>query len=114
MKASNGPPATDGEMWKKCATIGMPHTPDSVVTTAKWEAKLIAHPQFAISESARRAAVSTLFKLLLPCAAGAGLSATAANERFATPTQAMTMKQVRQPKPVTAAASGAVATIPPT
>ena len=28
-------PAADGEIPKKCATIGIPHTPDSVVTTAK-------------------------------------------------------------------------------
>ena len=35
MKASRGAPAADGVILKICATIGMPHTPDSVVTTAK-------------------------------------------------------------------------------
>ena len=91
----------------------MPHTPDSVVTTAKCDAKVIAHPQFATCVSARPLARRMLLRVLLFCAAGAGLSVAEAKARFATPTQAMKMKQARQPNPLTAAASGVVATTPP-
>src|SRR5215468_1229519 len=113
MKASRGAPAVDGDMLKICATIGMPHTPDSVVTTAKCEAKLMAQPQFAICPSACQLAKTTLFSVLLFCDTGAGLSVMEAKARFAAPTQAMTTKQARQPNPLTAAASGVVATTPP-
>src|SRR6266849_6342682 len=113
MKASSGAPAADGDMLKKCATIGMPHTPDSVVTTAKWDAKLMAHPQFATCVSDRLLAKRTLFRVLSLCAAWDGFSVTEAKARFATPTQAMKMKQARQPNPLTAAASGVVARTPP-
>jgi hypothetical protein len=70
-------------MWKKCATIGIPHTPDSVVTTAKWDAKAIAHPQFASCESDWRLAASTPRKVLSPCAAGSALRTTEAKARLA-------------------------------
>src|ERR1700730_958093 len=114
MNASRGVPAAVGEMLKKCATIGMPHTPDSVVTTAKWEAKVIAQPQFATCVRDCRAAITTPFSVLLLCDAGSGFSASLAKPRLARPTQAMNRKQARQPKPVTAAASGVVAITPPT
>ena len=114
MKASRGVPAADGEILKKCATIGMPHTPDSVVTTAKWEAKVMAQPQLASWDSDCRAAARTLFKVLLLCDTGSGFSTTLAKARLARPTQAMNRKHARQPKPVTAAASGVVAMTPPT
>src|SRR5450432_4312106 len=113
MKASSGAPAAAGDMWNRCATIGMPHTPDNVVTTAKCDAKVIAHPQFATCVSACPLATMTLFRVLLFCAPAAGLIVTEAKARFATPTQAMKMKQARQPNPETAAASGVVATTPP-
>src|SRR5262245_64251105 len=109
MNASRGAPAADGDMLKTCATIGMPHTPDSVVTTAKCEAKLMAQPQFSICPSACRLAATTLPSVLPLCDTGAGLRATAAKARFAAPTHAMKIKQVRQPNPLTAAASGVVA-----
>src|ERR1700722_10201788 len=98
MKASSGVPAADGEMLKKCATIGMPQTPDSVVTTAKWDAKVIAHPQCASCESDWRLAASTPRKVLLLCAAGSALRTNEAKARLATPTQAIKTKQARQPK----------------
>jgi len=106
--------AADGDILKKCATIGIPQTPDSVVTTAKWDAKLMAHPQFAICDSAARLAARTLLSVLALRATGSGLRAIEAKARLATPTQAMKTKQARQPKPVTAAASGVVAITPPT
>src|SRR3569832_1434056 len=93
MKASSGVPAADGEMLKSCATIGIPQTPDSVVTTAKCEAKLIATPQFAVEPRAWQLASSTLLKVLLLCGPAAGLTVTDAKARFATPTQAMKTKQ---------------------
>src|ERR1700692_2539518 len=99
MKVSSGVPAADGEMLKKCATIGIPHTPDNVVTTAKCEAKLIAQPQFAIWERARRLASRTPLNVLLECAAGSGFSTTEAKARFATPMQAMKTKQARHANP---------------
>src|SRR5437879_12771366 len=64
MKTSRGVLATDGDMLKKCATIGIPQTPDSVVTTAKWDAKVMAQPQFAICASDCRLAARTLPKVL--------------------------------------------------
>src|SRR5512140_293500 len=109
MKASSGVPAADGEMLKKCATIGIPHTPDSVVTTAKCDAKVIAQPQFASCERDFRLEARTPLRVLVPGDAGSDSSATEAKARFATPMQAMRTKQARQPKPVTAAASGVVA-----
>src|SRR5882757_4771188 len=114
MKASRGVPAAVGEMWKKCATIGMPQTPDNVVTTAKCDANVIAQPQFATWASDCRAARTTPFNVLLLCETGSGLSATLAKARLARPMQAMNRKQARQPKPETAAASGVVAITPPT
>src|SRR3569832_2248 len=114
MKASSGVPAADGEMLKSCATIGIPQTPDSVVTTAKCEAKLIATPQFAVEPRAWQLASSTLLKVLLLCGPAAGLTVSDATARVATPTQAMKTKQARQPKPLIAAASGVVANTPPT
>src|ERR1700730_113541 len=114
MNASRGVPAAVGEILKKCATIGMPHTPDSVVTTAKWDAKVMAQPQFATCDSDRRAATTTLFSVLLLRDTGSGFSATLAKARLVRPTQAMNRKHVRQPKPLTAAASGVVAMTPPT
>src|SRR5262249_49551145 len=115
MKASRGAPAADGDKLKRCATMGMPQTPDSVVTTAKCDAKVIAHPQFAACDKDCQAADRTFASvLLLLLATDAGLSVTEAKARFATPTQAIKMKQARQPKPLTAAASGVVAKTPPT
>ncbi len=114
MKVSNGVLAADGEMLKKCATIGIPQTPDSVVTTAKWDAKLIAHPQFAKCESDFPLAARTPRNVLPECAAGSRLRTSEAKARLATPTQAMKTKQARQPNPLTAAASGVVAITPPT
>ena len=114
MKVSRGVLAADGEILKKCATIGIPHTPASVVTTAKWDAKVMAHPQFANCASDCRLAASTLFKVLALCDTGCGLSTIEAKAKFATPTQAMKTKHARQPKPLTAAASGVVASTPPT
>src|SRR5205809_409452 len=114
MKASRGVAAADGEMPKKCATIGMPHTPDNVVTTAKWDANVMAQPQLATWDSDCRAAARTLRRVLLLCNSGSGLSANLAKTRLTRPTQAMNRKQARQPKPVTAAASGVVAMTPPT
>src|SRR5215813_3800194 len=99
MKASRGAPAADGDMLKTCATMGMPHTPDNVVTTAKCDAKVIAHPQFAVRDRACQAAERTLANVLLLLATGAGFNVTAAKARLAAPTQAMKMKQARQPKP---------------
>src|SRR6202158_183128 len=114
MKASSGVLAADGDMLKKCATIGIPHTPDNVVTTAKCDAKVIAHPQFAICESDCRLAARTPPRVLALRDAGSGLSASEAKARLGTPTQAVKTKHERQPKPVTAAASGVVAITPPT
>src|ERR1700731_1922312 len=65
MKASKGAPAADGDMLKTCATMGMPQTPDSVVTTAKCDAKVMAHPQFAARDKDRQAADRTLANVLL-------------------------------------------------
>src|ERR1035437_1920340 len=114
-KGEQGVLAADGDMLKKCATIGIPQTPDSVVTTAKWDAKLMAHPQFAICDSDARLAARTLLSVLALSATGSGfLRAIEAKARLAKPTQAMKTKQARQPKPVTAAASGVVAITPPT
>src|SRR5258708_6840461 len=101
-------------MLKKYATIGIPHTPDRVVTTAKCDAKLMAQPQFAICDSDFQAATTTLFRVLLLRDTGSGFSATLAKARLAKPTQAMNRKHARQPKPLTAAASGVVAMTPPT
>src|SRR6266702_5700808 len=114
MKASRGVPAAAGEILKKCATIGMPHTPDNVVTTAKWEAKVMAQPQFATCDRDRRAATTTLFSVLLLRDTGSGFTASWAKARLVKPIQAMNRKQARQPKPDTAAASGVVAMTPPT
>ncbi len=114
MKASSGVLAADGEMLKKCATIGIPQTPDSVVTTAKWDAKLIAHPQFASCESDWRLAAKDAPQGLAAVRRRIGLSTSEAKARLAMPTQAMKMKQARQPNPLTAAASGVVAITPPT
>src|SRR5467141_2860400 len=114
MNASSGVLAADGDMLKKCATIGIPHTPDSVVTTAKCDAKVMAHPQFAICESDCRLAARTPPRVLALRGTGSGLSASEAKARLATPTHAMKTKQARQPKPVTAAAHGVVAITPPT
>ncbi len=114
MKASSGVLAADGEMLKKCATIGIPQTPDSVVTTAKCEAKVMAHPQFAICESDFRLAARTPPRVLALRDTGSGLIASEAKARLATPTHAMKTKHARQPNPVTAAASGVVAITPPT
>ena len=114
MKASRGVLAADGDILNKCATIGIPQTPDNVVTTAKWDAKLMAQPQFAICESDCRLAARTPLRVLLLRATGSGWRASEAKARFATPTQAMKTKHARQPKPVTAAASGVVAITPPT
>ncbi len=106
--------AADGDILKKCATIGIPQTPDSVVTTAKWDAKLMAHPQFANCESAFPLAARTPPNVLALRATGSGLSASEAKARLATPTHGMKTKHARQPKPVTAAASGGGAITPPT
>src|SRR3954453_7408006 len=114
MKASRGVPAAVGEMLKKCATIGMPHTPDRVVTTAKCDAKVMAQPQFATRDNDCRAATTTLFNVLLLGDTASGFRASLANPRLAKPTQAMNRKHARQPKPLTAAASGVVAMTPPT
>ena len=77
MKASRGVLAADGEILKKCATIGIPHTPDSVVTTAKWDAKVMAHPQLPTCDSdCRLAASTTLSSVLLLRDTGSGLSAS--------------------------------------
>src|SRR5689334_7979579 len=114
MKSSSGVPAAVGEMLKKCATIGMPHTPDSVVTTAKWDAKVMAHPQLATCDNDCRTAPMTLLSVLLPDATGFGFNANLAATRLARPTAAINRKQARHPKPVTAAASGVVAITPPT
>src|SRR3984893_1704235 len=114
IKASNGVLAADGDILKKCATIGIPQTPDNVVTTAKWDAKLMAHPQFASCESAFRLAERTPPHVFALRATGSALSASEAKARFATPTQAMKTKHARQPNPVTVAASGVVAITPPT
>src|SRR5882757_7546085 len=114
MKASRGVPAAVGEILKKCATIGMPQTPDNVVTTAKWDANVMAQPQLASWVSDCRAAITTLFSVLLLCDTGSGFSTTLAKARLARPTAAMNRKHARQPKPVTAAASGVVAMTPPT
>src|SRR5690349_9147388 len=114
MKARRGVAAADGEMPKRCATIGMPHTPDNVVTTAKWDANVMAQPQLAIWASDCGAAARTPRKVLLLCETGSGLRASLAKARLTRPTHAMTRKQARQPKPVTAAASGVVAMMPPT
>src|SRR3984893_15733285 len=99
IKTSKGVLAADGEILKKCAIIGMPHTPDSVVTTAKWDAKVMAQPQFAICESDCRLAARTPPRVLALRDAGSGLSASEAKARLATPTQAMKKKTARQPKP---------------
>src|SRR6266550_6813061 len=114
MKASRGLLAADGEMLKKCATIGIPQTPDSVVTTAKCDANVMAHPQFATCESDCRLAARTPPRVLVLRDAGSGLSASEARARLATPTHAIKTKHARQPKPVTAEASGVVAITPPT
>src|SRR6266480_3427578 len=114
MKASRGLLAADGEMLKKCATIGIPQTPDSVVTTAKCDAKVMAQPQFAICDSDRRLAARTPLRVLALRDTGSGLRANEAKARLATPMHAIKIKQARQPKPVTAAARGVVAITPPT
>src|SRR5260370_38827396 len=113
MKASSGVLAADGDMLKKCATIGIPHTPDSVVTTAKCDAKVIAHPQFAICESDCRLAARTPPRVLALRDTGSGLSASEAKARLATPTHAMTPKHAPQPNPLTPAATDLLPTTPP-
>src|SRR5258707_4115378 len=97
MKASSGVLAADGDMLKKCATIGIPHTPDSVVTTAKCDAKAIAHPQFAICESACRLAARTPPRALALTDAGSGLSADEAKARLGKPMPALQTNQARPP-----------------
>src|SRR5215218_6964965 len=114
MKTSRGVPAALGEILKKWATIGMPHTPDNVVTTAKCDAKVMAQPQLATCDRDCRPATRTLFSVLLLRKTGSGFSASLAKARLAKPIQAMNRKHARQPKPVTAAASGVVAMTPPT
>src|SRR5215471_8488404 len=81
MKAKRGAPAAEGDMLKVCATIGMPQTPDRVVTTAKWEAKVMAQPQFAICPSACRLAKRTLLRVFAFCDVAAGLSVIEAKAR---------------------------------
>ena len=83
------------------------------MTTAKCDAKLIAQPQFAADPSACQLASRTLFSVLPLLFDGAAFSAIEAHARLAIPTQAMKKKQARQPKPLTAAASGVVAMTPP-
>src|SRR5689334_6169066 len=114
MKASRGAPAAEGDILKRCATMGIPHTPDSVVTTAKCDAKLIAQPQFAACVSARRLETRTPLIVLSLREDGSGLSASHAAVRFTIPAHAIKTKQARQPNPLTAAASGVVARTPPT
>ena len=87
---------------------------DSVVTTAKCDANVMAQPQFATCDSECRAARMTPVNVLLLCDAGSGFNASLAKARLASPMHAISMKQARQPKPVTAAASGVVAITPPT
>src|SRR6202035_2001083 len=85
MKASSGVLAADGDMMKKCATIGIPHTPDSVVTTAHCDAKVIAHRQLGICEGDFRLAARTPPRVLALRDTGSGLSASEAKARLATP-----------------------------
>src|SRR4029077_13613814 len=102
MKASRGVPAAVGEILKKCATIGIPHTPDSVVSTAKWDAKVMAQPQLATCDKDCRAETTTLFSVLVLRKTGSAFNARWAKARLPKPIQAMSRKHARQPKPVTA------------
>src|SRR5215470_8729904 len=97
MNARSGTPATDASNWKTARIRGIPQTPDSVVTTVKWDAKVNAHPQFGDRRRASRVAERSFLIVGEVAAGGAGLMKCRPKQKLIRPIAAIIRNDVRQP-----------------